>query len=84
MCPETSPLESGGLWGGWARLWGLYKQGQRGGWDGNGDEIGTEWEWLGVRDREEHLKRVEWDGNGVGMKGMGTEVGLDGVGKGMR
>lgn len=24
-----------------------------------------------------------WDEDGVGMKGMGTEVGSDGVGKGM-
>lgn len=45
------------------------------GWDGNGDEVGTEWVWDGVRDREEDVKRGEWDGN---------EVGLDGVGKGMR
>lgn len=41
-----------------------------------------EWEWDGASDREERVKRVEWDGNG--MKGRGTEVGLDGVGKGMR
>lgn len=55
----------------------LNKQEQRGGmgWDGNGD---------GVEDREEDVKRVEWDGNGVGMKEMGIEMGLDGVGKGMR
>lgn len=60
--------------------------------------MGMRWEQNGVRDRdrdkdgvrdrdrdrEEHVKRVEWDGNGVGMKGMGTEVELDGVGKGMR
>lgn len=87
MCPETSPLESGWLWGGWAGLWGLCTNRSRGvGWDGNGDEIGTEWVWDGDRDRdrEEDVKRVEWDGNGDERDGMGIEVRLDGVGKGMR
>lgn len=71
------------------RAWGLCTNRSRGvGWDGNGDEIGTEWVWDGVRDRdrdrEEDVKRVEWDGNGGERDGMGIEVRLDGVGKGMR
>lgn len=44
-------------------------------WDGNGDEIRTQWVWVRVRVREEDVKRVEWDRNGVGMKGRGSEWG---------
>lgn len=52
---------------------GLGGSANRSRWDGNGDEI--EWVWVGVRDREEDVKRVEWDRNGLGMKGMGSEWG---------